>query len=200
MKQIITAIKVFIIFSILLGLVYPLVITGIAQTTMKDKANGSLIKIDGKIVGSSLIGQKFDKPEYFNSRPSTVDYNAAGSGASNLGPSSKKFIGEVTQRIQKAKLTLQTSNPPNLLPADAVLASASGLDPHISLENAQLQIPRIAKIRSLMGRNISEIKLKELVNKNTDPDFIGIWGQDGVNVLKLNIALDKREVMAKSKK
>lgn len=180
MKEIITSIKVFIGFSILLGIVYPLVITGIAQATMSQKANGSLIKVDGKIVGSSLIGQKFDKPEYFNSRPSAVDYNASGSGASNLGPSSKKLILRVKETISKEKLGNKN------IPADMVLASASGLDPHISLENAQLQIPRIAKIR-----NISDAKLKELVNKNTDPDFIGIWGQQGVNVLKLNIALDK---------
>lgn len=181
MKEIITSIKVFIVFSVLLGLIYPLTITGIAQATMKNKANGSLIKINEKIVGSSLIGQKFDKPEYFNSRPSAVDYNASGSGASNLGPSSKKLIAQVKDRIVKYKV----QNAKNL-PADAVLTSASGLDPHISLENAQFQIPRISKIR-----NISEAKLNELVNKNTDHDFVGIWGQEGVNVLKLNIALNK---------
>ena len=180
MKNIIISIKVFIVFSVLLGLVYPLAITGIAQATMKDKANGSLIKIDGQVVGSSLIGQKFDKPEYFNSRPSAVDYNASGSGASNLGPSSKKLITRVKETISKEKLRNKN------IPADMVLTSASGLDPHISLENAQLQIPRIAKLRKL-----DETKLKELVNKNTDSDFIGIWGQQGVNVLKLNIALDK---------
>lgn len=180
MKNIITSIKVFIIFSVLLGLFYPLVITGIAQATMPNKANGSLIKIDGKVVGSSLIGQKFDKPEYFNSRPSAVDYNASASGASNLGPSSKKLIARVKETIRKENL----SN--NNIPADMVLTSASGLDPHISLANAQLQIPRIAK-----ARNISKIEIKKLVDKNTDPDFIGIWGQQGVNVLKLNIALNK---------
>lgn len=180
MKEIITSIKVFIIFTVLLGLVYPLAITGIAQTTMKNNANGSLIKVDGKVVGSSLIGQKFDSPEYFNSRPSAVDYNASGSGASNLGPSSKKLITRVKEQINKEKLSGQE------VPADMVLASASGLDPHISLENAQLQIPRIIKIRGF-----SENKIKGLVKKNTDSDFIGIWGQQGVNVLKLNIALDK---------
>lgn len=180
MKEFITSIKVFIVFSVLLGLVYPLTITGIAQLTMKDKANGSLIKIDGKVVGSSLIGQNFDKPEYFNSRPSAVDYNASASGASNLGPSSKKLIARVKETINKENLGNKN------IPADMVLTSASGLDPHISVENAQLQIPRISKVR-----NISETKLQELVNKNTDSDFIGIWGQQGVNVLKLNIALDK---------
>jgi len=180
MKNIIISIKAFIIFSVLLGLVYPLAITGIAQATMKDKANGSLIKIDEKVVGSSLIGQKFDKPEYFNSRPSAVDYNASGSGASNLGPSSKKLIARVKETISKENLGNKD------IPADMVLTSASGLDPHISLENAEFQIQRISKIR-----NISEPKLQEIINKNTDPDFIGIWGQKGVNVLKLNVALDK---------
>lgn len=192
MKEIITAIKTFIGFSILLGLVYPLAITGIAQATMKDKANGSLINVDGKVVGSSLIGQKFDKPEYFNSRPSAVDYNASGSGASNFGPTNKKFIALVEAKVKsengkvKKNLSPFTSHLSPYIPADMVLSSASGLDPHISVGNAQFQIPRIAKIR-----NISEEKLKEIVNKNTDSDFIGVWGQKGVNVLKTNIELDK---------
>jgi len=193
MKNIITAIKSFIGFSILLGLVYPLAITGIAQATMPNKANGSLIKIDGKIVGSSLIGQKFDKPEYFYSRPSAVDYNASGSGGSNLGPSNKKLMEQVQGRIAKIiPLTPTLSrkgrggNSSPSIPADMVLTSASGLDPHISLENAEFQIPRIAKIR-----NIAEAKLQETINNNTDAEFIGIWGRKGVNVLKLNIALDK---------
>ena len=188
MKEIITSIKVFIVFSVLLGLVYPLAITGIAQATMKNKANGSLIVKNGQVVGSSLIGQKFDRPEYFSSRPSAVDYNASGSGASNLGPSSRKLMAQVKTRVENAKKfsSLFTLHSSPSVPADSVLTSASGLDPHISVENANLQAIRIAKIR-----NISEIKLKELVNKNIDSDFIGIWGQKGVNVLRLNIALDK---------
>lgn len=182
MKETITAIKAFIVFSILLGLVYPLAITGIAQATMKNKANGSLIVENGQVVGSSLIGQKFDKPQYFNSRPSAVDYNAANSGASNLGPSSKKLIEQVKERVGNWKLETGNSN----VPADAVLTSASGLDPHISLKNAKFQIPRIAKIR-----NISESEIEKLVTKNTNGNLVGIWGQKGVNVLKLNIDLDK---------
>lgn len=181
MKNTLIAIKSFIIFSILLGLIYPLAITGIAQVTMKDKANGSLIVENGKVVGSSLIGQNFGSPTYFNSRPSAVDYNAAGSGASNLGPSSKKLIEQVKERVNSKRETVN-----GLIPADAVLTSASGLDPHISLENAQLQAQRVAKIR-----NISEIQMKKLIDENTDHEFIGIWGQEGVNVLKLNLALDK---------
>lgn len=182
MKETITAIKAFIIFSILLGLVYPLAITGIAQVTFPQKANGSLIVENNQVVGSSLIGQKFDKPEYFSSRPSAFDYNAAGSGASNFGPTSKKLM----ERVKDANGKWEMENGKFNIPPDAVLTSASGLDPHISVENAQFQIPRIAKLR-----NISETKLKGLVNKNTDPDFIGVWGQQGVNVLKLNIELDK---------
>lgn len=179
MKETITAIKAFIIFSVLLGLVYPLVITGIAQVVFPQKANGSLIVENGQVVGSSLIGQKFDKPEYFNSRPSAVDYNASGSGASNLGPSSNKLAEQVNARI--ASLGQNTHLPP-----DMVLTSASGLDPHISIENAKLQAQKIANVR---GLQIS--KLDELISNNIDSEFLGIWGQEGVNVLKLNIDLDK---------
>jgi len=180
MKNIIISIKAFIGFSIILGLFYPLAITGIAQKTMQQKANGSLITKNGRIVGSSLIGQTFDKPEYFNSRPSAVNYNASGSGASNLGPSSKKLIERVKETIKEDKLGSKK------IPADMLLTSASGLDPHISLENAQLQSSRISKIR-----NIPESKIEALIEENTDDDFIGIWGEEGVNVLKLNIALDE---------
>lgn len=179
MKNTLIAIRAFIIFSVLLGLVYPLAITGIAQVAFPQKANGNLIVENNQVIGSSLIGQKFDKPEYFNSRPSAVDYNAAGSGASNLGPSSKKLADRVKADIAKSNLSKN-------IPADMVLTSASGLDPHISIENAKLQAPRIAKIR---GLQIS--KLDELISNNTDSEFLGIWGQEGVNVLKLNIALDK---------
>lgn len=179
MKETITAIKAFIIFSILLGLVYPLAITGIAQVVFPQKANGSLITENGQIIGSSLIAQNFDNPKYIYPRPSAVDYNAAGSGASNLGPSSKKLAEQVKERI--ANMGQKTNIPP-----DAVLTSASGLDPHISIENARLQAKRVAKVR---GLQIS--KLDELISNNTDSEFLGVWGQEGVNVLKLNIALDK---------
>lgn len=179
MKNTLIAIKSFIIFSILLGLVYPLTITGIAQVVFPQKANGSLIIENGKVIGSSLIGQKFDNPKYIYPRPSAVDYNASGSGASNLGPSSKKLAEQVKERI--ANLGQKTN-----LPADMVLTSASGLDPHISLENAKIQAQRVSKIR-----NISETQINKLIDENTDHELLGIWGQEGVNVLKLNIALDK---------
>ncbi|HSA06836.1 MAG TPA: potassium-transporting ATPase subunit KdpC [Candidatus Gastranaerophilales bacterium] len=175
MKEIIKSIKIYLIFTVLLGLVYPLIIAAIAQITMPYQANGSLIIKDGRVIGSELIGQKFDKPEYFNSRPSAVNYNAAGSGASNYGPMNEKLIEQVNSyKKNNKKIT-----------ADMVMASASGLDPHISIENAMLQLPRVAR-----QRNLPESKVKELVNENTDPDFVGIWGKAGVNVLKLNLTLD----------
>lgn len=199
MKNIIISIKVFIIFSILLGLIYPLAITGIAQIVFPQKANGSLIVENGQVVGSSLIAQKFDNPKYIYPRPSAVNYNAAGSGASNFGPTKKKFIEQVKDRIDKEgkktrrqegkqfnEPSLPPSSPPALIPADMVLSSASGLDPHISIENAELQAKRVARVRG-----ISEEKVDELIKGNTDHNFLGLWGQNGVNVLKLNIALDK---------
>lgn len=182
MKNIIISIRVFIVFSILLGLVYPLSITVIAQVAFPQKANGSLIVENEQIIGSSLIAQKFDNPKYIYPRPSAVDYNAAGSGASNFGPTNKKFIEQLKDRIGNREQ--QTGN--RMIPADSVLTSASGLDPHISIENAQLQAKRIAKIR---GLQIST--LDELISNNIDSGFLGIWGQEGVNVLKLNISLDK---------
>lgn len=185
-SEILTSIKAYIGFSILLGLVYPLATTGIAQITMPQKANGSLIIENGQVIGSSLIGQNFDKPEYFYSRPSAVDYNAAGSGASNFGPTNKKFIEQVKERVEKSKQETANGERNEHLPPDMVFASASGLDPHISVENAKLQAKRVAKIRG-----ISEEKVNELIKQNTDYNFLGIWGKEGVNVLKLNLALNK---------
>lgn len=184
-KQIITSLKVFIGFAILLGIVYPLAITGIAQVTTPFRANGSLIKKNGNIVGSERIGQNFDSPKYFHSRPSAVNYNAQGSGADNFGPTSKKLISVTKTNIDRFRSENGLKKEVKL-PADAVLSSASGLDPNISLDNAYLQLPRIAK-----ERNISQSKLKEIIKKNSDSDFLGIWGQTSVNVVKLNLELDK---------
>jgi K+-transporting ATPase ATPase C chain len=151
---------------------------------MSEKANGSLIKKDNQIIGSRLIGQKFIEKKYFQGRPSAVDYDAGASGASNLGPTSKKLIETVADRIVGTRLTNVISD--NIqIPADMVLTSASGLDPHIGMKNALLQVPRIAKIR-----NIAEAKVIQLVEQCVDRDFIGLWGQSAVNVLQLNIALD----------
>lgn len=191
MKKIVQSLKAYIIFSILLGLIYPLAITLIAQFAMPYRANGSLLKKDGKIIGSTLISQGFTKPEYFQGRPSAGNYDASNSGGTNLGPSSKKLMDIAAQNIIRIRKDNELQEDA-VLPADMVLSSASGLDPHISLENALLQAERVSKIRG-----IPVIILKGMINTNIDHDFVGIWGQPGVNVLKLNIALD--EYIAKSK-
>jgi len=159
MKEILKSIKIYIILTVLLGLIYPLVITGIAQITMPYQANGSLIKNDNLILGSKLIGQSFTDPKYFYSRPSAVDYNAAGSGASNLAPSSKKLMTQVMGRIKQVR-TENNLKQDQKIPPDMVLTSASGLDPHISLENALIQADRVAKVRG-----ISKDIVKKLINK-----------------------------------
>jgi len=184
-SEAVTSLKIFIFLSIILGVVYPVTITWIARFTMPENANGSLMRSDGRVVGSRLIGQQFSDSTYFHSRPSAVDYNAAGSGASNLGPSSQKHLDIVKERIAESRRT-NGLTPEMKIPADMVLSSASGLDPHISVENASLQAPRIARTRL-----ISEERIRQLIELHTDPDFIGIWGQKGVNVLSLNLALDQ---------
>lgn len=185
-SEIITSLRVFIILSLLLGIIYPLTITAIAQITMYDKANGSLFTKNEKIIGSQLIGQSFTNSKYFHSRPSATNYNASASGGSNLGPTSKKLMQLVEEKITslRAQENLSTQT---LIPAGMVLQSASGIDPHISLENAQLQIPRISK-----ARGIPENTIIDLVKTNTDNDLLGIWGQEVVNVLRLNLALDSQ--------
>ncbi len=182
-KSIKQSLIVFAFFTLLLGIVYPLFITGIAQVTMPYKANGSLIVKDGKTVGSALLGQNFDKPEYFHSRLSAVNYDGTNSGASNLGPSSAKLMQQVGDSIKQIRK--EDNFPVGDMPPDMVSSSASGLDPHISRANALIQLKRVAKVR-----NIPETEVGKLIEDNTDKDFIGIWGHRGVNVLKLNLALD----------
>lgn len=184
MRSIIDSLKILIVFSILLGIIYPLAIAGFAGVVFPEQAHGSLVTKDGVVVGSSLLGQAFIKKEYFHPRPSAVDYNAAGSGASNLGPSSRKLMDIVSSRIKNAREEndIDTATP---VPADMVLASASGLDPDISLQNALLQVKRVSAARGL-----GEEEVAGLIRKNMDGDFIGVWGMSGVNVLKLNLALD----------
>ncbi len=183
-KEVKPAVLLFLAFSLLTGLVYPLVITGIVQTTMPEQADGSLITVEGKVIGSELIGQSFTGPGYFHGRPSAVGYAANGSGASNYGPTSAKLMDQVRQRIGQVRTENNLSqNTP--VPADLVLASASGLDPHISMQGAMLQVPRIARDRALPE---SEVKL--LVYQTLEPAEFGVLGQERVNVLKLNLALD----------
>lgn len=183
-KVLLTSLKAFVVFTLLLGVVYPLGITGIAQVTMKKQADGSIIYRDGKVVGSEKIGQKFEGEEYFHSRPSAVNYDASKSGGTNFGPTNEKLKTDLTSRIAKVRAENNIATNVNI-PSDMVTSSGSGLDPNISIENANLQAKRVAKKRKL-----TENEVKEIIVKNTDSDFIGIWGQESVNVLKLNIALD----------
>ena len=186
MKTLWMSFKLLIFFSLVLGLGYPFFITAVSYSSMREKAEGSLLFVDGKPVGSSLIAQKFTAKKYFISRPSAADYNASASAASNYGPTSQALMDQVAARIKQVR---SDNGIPGVtgIPADMVLASASGLDPHISSENALLQAQRVAD-----ARGIDVYEVRGLIKKNTDSDFVGIWGQSGVNVLTLNIALDER--------
>jgi K+-transporting ATPase ATPase C chain len=169
---------------------YPLVVYGIAQIAFPHKANGSLITAkDGTVRGSELLGQNFTEAKYFHPRPSAAGkgYDAANSSGSNLGPTSQKLNDAIKDRIA-AYRTENGLKETDAIPADAVTASGSGLDPHISLRNVELQAPRIAR-----ARNVSTDKVRELIKQNTDTADLGILGEPGVNVLKLNLALDKNE-------
>ncbi len=177
------AIMIFVVMAIVLGLIYPLLITGISQVAFPYQANGEMIKINGNIVGSELIGQNFDGPQYFQGRPSAIDYNASTSGGSNYGPTNQKLIDRVNETIKEIRTNDSLSSNVTI-PSDLVLASGSGLDRYISVDSAMIQVPRIAK-----ARNISESAINDLIEKNQETPFPGI-GQPVVNVLKLNIALN----------
>jgi K+-transporting ATPase ATPase C chain len=167
---------------------YPLIVFGISQALFHDKANGSLITgADGSVRGSKLLGQAFSDAKYFHPRPSAAGsgYDATSSGGSNLGPTSQKLNDAIKERVDAyRKENGLSENEP--VPADAVTASGSGLDPHISLRNAELQIARVAQTRGL-----SEDKVRELVQQNTDRRDLAVFGEPGVNVLQLNLALDQ---------
>ena len=178
------ALVMFLAFTLFTGLVYPLLITGIVQTAMPEKAAGSMIVVDGKIVGSELIGQNFSSPGYFQGRPSVVGYAANNSGASNYGPTSAKLIEEVSQRIEYVRHINNLSQNASV-PGELVLASASGLDPHISIEGAMMQVARIA-----IERRLPQSEIKLLVYQHKEPAQFGIMGQERVNVLMLNRDLD----------
>jgi K+-transporting ATPase ATPase C chain len=182
-----SAVMVTVMFAVVCCGIYPLIVFGISQVCFRDQANGSLIVgTDGTIRGSRLLGQQFAAEKYFHPRPSAAGngYDATSSGGSNLGPTSKKLADSIVQNISdyRAQNNLETNA---VVPADAVTASGSGLDPHISLRNAELQAPRVAK-----ARNLPTDKLLKLVRSNTDQPDLGILGEPGVNVLKLNLALD----------
>lgn len=184
MKNFKTAILMTITTTILLGLIYPLVITGLAQIIFPHQANGSLIKnTNGETIGSALIGQPFNASEYFLSRPSAVGYDAGTSGGSNLGLTNQKLIDRIKADVEK----YQAENPNVPVPIDLVTTSASGLDPHISPANAEFQIPRFARERGL-----SVEKLRQIVAQFTEDRQFGILGEPRVNVLLLNLELDKK--------
>lgn len=196
MREIRPAIVVLFALALITGLAYPLAITGIAQIIFPHQAQGSLIKRNGTIIGSALIGQEFDSAKYFHGRPSATTapdpkdptktiaapYNADNSGGSNLGPSNKALIDRVKGDLEK----LRKENPSMPVPVDLVTASASGLDPDISPEAALFQVPRIAKVRDL-----PEDRVRKLVDDNTEGRFLGLLGEPRVNVLLLNLALDR---------
>jgi K+-transporting ATPase ATPase C chain len=177
------ALRYTIVTTILLGIVYPLVITGLAQLTMRDKANGQLITRDGQIVGSAIIGQAFSSPRYFHSRPSAAGngYDATSSGGSNLAPSNKALI----TRIDGDVATWQKQNPGQPVPIGLVTTSASGLDPDISPADALYQIPMVAA-----ARHIPQATVRALVESRIQSRQLGFLGEPRVNVLQLNLALD----------
>jgi K+-transporting ATPase ATPase C chain len=183
MKELIAALRMFLWMTILTGIAYPLIVTGIAQLTMKHKADGSMVDVDGKIVGSALIGQKFTSDRYFWGRPSSVDYNPLPSGGSNLGPTSEALKKAVEER-RAAVVKAQEGVDPAAVPSELLYASGSGLDPHISPATAKYQIPRIMKARNLKD----EKDIIRLIDELTEKSIVG---HTSVNVLLLNVALDQ---------
>jgi K+-transporting ATPase ATPase C chain len=196
LREIRPAIVVLVALTLITGLVYPLAMTGIAQLIFPRQANGSMIERDGKVVGSELIGQNFASDKYFHGRPSATTapdpkdpnktvaapYNAANSGGSNFGPSNKALVDRVKGDIA----TLQKQNPGAPVPIDLVTTSGSGLDPDISPEAALFQVPRIAKARSL-----PDAQIRQLVEENTEGRWLGLLGEPRVNVLQINLELDR---------
>ena len=173
--------------TILFGLIYPLVVTGLAQVIFPENANGQLIRgSDGTVIGSRLLGQPFVSPGYFRPRPSAANYDAAASGGSNLGPMNQKLIDRVKADVEK----LQLENPGKPVPVDLVTTSGSGLDPHISPAAAEFQVLRVAR-----ERGISEDELRQIVSAHTEGRQFGFLGEPRVNVLELNLALDERHPM-----
>ena len=194
-KQLRPTIVLLILFTILTGIVYPLVVTGIAQVVFPEKANGSFLKKDGKITGSELIGQPFSAPKYFWSRLSATGpyaYNAGSSSGSNYGPLNPALLDAVKKRVQDLKAADSLNTQP--IPVDLVTASASGLDPHISVAAALYQLPRVARVRGLSNEQV-----RSLIDQSTEGRQLGFLGETRVNVLKLNLSLDDIQSARKEK-
>ena len=189
-KNLLIAVLMTIVTTLLLGVVYPLVVTGLAQALFPDKANGQLIERNGKTVGSRIIGQAFSSPGYFRSRPSAAGtgYDAANSSGTNLGPTNKKLVDAVKAAVDAAKL----ENPGTPVPIDLVTSSASGLDPHISPAAAAFQVPRVAR-----ERGVATEEIQRLVAAHTEGRQLGFLGEPVVNVLQLNLSLDEAHPMKK---
>jgi len=185
-RNLMAAVLMTIVTTALLGVAYPLIVTGLAQLLLPDKANGQLIVRDGRLIGSRSIGQPFSSPGYFRPRPSAAGaagYDPLASGGSNLGPTNKKLVDQVRANIE----ALQRENPGAPVPIDLVTASGSGLDPHISPAAAMFQVPRVAR-----ERRVDPAAIREVVNKYSEGRQFGILGEPRVNVLLLNLALDER--------
>jgi len=189
MSNVFRALRAVIVLGLLTGLLYPLAITGIAQLTLGNKADGSLVRVDGRVVGSSSIGQLWEGDQWFHGRPSAIEYDASTSSGSNLGPNSQELADEIAKRA-RAILELEGPYQPGAtvadIPADLLTASASGLDPDISVAAAEFQAPRIAQVRGLTMQQV-----QTLIDKHTIGPALGFLGQTHVNVLELNLALDR---------
>jgi len=191
-KNLLIAIWFTLLTTVLFGVIYPLVVTGLSQLLFPDKANGQLIEHNGKPVGSRIIGQAFTGPGYFHSRPSSAGtgngYDPTASGGSNLGPTNKALADRINGDVQK----LNAENPSSPIPADLITTSGSGLDPDISPAAAEFQIPRVAR-----ARHVSEAELRSLVAKHTLGRQFGVLGEPRTNVLELNLDLDAQHSLSK---